>query len=119
VRFVQKQKKIPAPIPAITARAPINLPNMGPTGVDFLDTGVGDMVGVDVVYEPIGVEEEVEEDDDVEVEDEVKAEVEVLLEVVVDVEFSLIIEPDTDSVVDLDDETVPMTVEYARPTWPV
>jgi hypothetical protein len=94
---------------------------MGPTGVDFLFTGTGDMAGVELAYGPIGVEEEVEEENDVGVEDEVGVgvEVEVLLGIVVDVEFSLVVELNVDSVVDFDDDTVPLTVEKARPIWPV
>lgn len=119
MRFVRRQKKIPAPIPVITASAPITPPTMGPTDVDFLFTGAGDMAGVGLVYGPIGAEEEVEEENEVEVEDEVGVEVEVLLAIVVDVEFSLVVELNVDSVVDFDDDTVPLTVEKARPTWPV
>jgi hypothetical protein len=96
---------MPAPIPAITARAPITPPTMGPTGVELFNIGTGAM-------ECDGLA------DDVEVEIEVEIEVEVLLVIVVDVEFSLVVELDTDSVVDFDDDTVSITVSNTRSICP-
>ena len=57
-----------APIPAITARAPITPPTMGPTGVELFNIGTE-------VMERDGLAELVEAEDDVEVEVEVEVEV--------------------------------------------
>jgi hypothetical protein len=58
------------------------------------------------------------EDED-EARDDPEVEVEVEVEVELDVEVEVLLVMVVDSVVDLDDETVPMTVDNARPTWPV
>lgn len=117
VRFVRGQKKIPAPIPAVTARVPITPPTMGPTGVEFLDIGREVLDCVELGYRPVEDEDEVE--DEPVVEDELELELELLLGIVVEVVFSMIGELDPDSVVDFYDDAVPMTVKNARPTCPV
>jgi hypothetical protein len=78
---------------------------MGPTGVEFLDIGREVLDCVELRYRPV--------------EDEVEVEVELLFGIVVEVVFSMVGELNPDSVVDLDDDTVSIAVENARPTCPV
>ena len=107
--FERRQKKIPAPIPTITAGAPITPPTMGPTGIEFLDIEREVLDCVEPGYRPVEDKDEAGDG----------PEVEVLLGIVVVVEFSVIGELHPDIVVDFDDDAVPMTVENARPTCPV
>jgi hypothetical protein len=83
--------------------------------VKFLDIGKEVLDCVELGYRPLEDEDEV--GDEPEIEDEL--EVELLLGIVVEVVFSMIGELDPDSVVDFDNDTVPMTVKNACPTCPV